>query len=143
MFLKKKPKIVVVDEYLYSYLQRETSAMNSVDIKKIESRVEATKLIYDRLHEYVDESVMGALMFAVYSFCVSRLLYSYNSKKVKEFVKNSKFMSEKMNTKFNYKAQSKNVGFARRIWYLFIHKQCFGPLRFVIKFIMKIRSKNK
>lgn len=139
--LKKNPKIAIVNEYLYSYLQRATSAMHSVDMKKIESRIEATKMVYVRLKDYVDEAVMGASMFAVYSFCISRLMASYKTKEVKEFVKNNEFLNNQMNTKFNYNAQKKNVGFAKKIWYFFIHKKWFGLTKLFVKLVMKSRNK--
>lgn len=139
---KKNPLIAVVNEHLYYYLQRPTSALHSINLKKIESRLEAIELLYNRLNESVDKSVMGALLFAEYSGCTSKLIANYSIKEVKKFINNNQFINSTMNTKFNYKMQLKNVGFIKKFWLFFIYKKWFGITKIFVKLVMNHR-KNK
>ena len=136
---KKKPKLSLVDEYLYYYLQRETSAMHKVSMEAIRNRVHTTELIEERTLGLVDPAIEGASKFCVYGFCIKHMIGQFSVKEMKTFA-NEKYVKS-MNSDQNYKNHKRNAGFGKRIYYHLIHKEKFWLCSFLIQLYRKVFGK--
>ncbi len=104
----KKPKIAVVDEYLYYYFQRSSSCVHIFDERAFYVRLQASERTLELFRPLLNYE-----LFCAYKFCQCRELLicvvknSAYKKLIKEY-KNIKWLCE-CNCKENYKQAQKNT----------------------------------
>ena len=120
--LKKKPKVCVVEDYLYNYVQRNTSAMHNLSIKKVNSHINACRILVELYKPLVENNVLNAYKFSVYKSLVSEVLILGSKKELKELVENEYFSS--LRNKNNYVAAKNSCATkkAKLVNFLVYHK---------------------
>lgn len=131
---EKKPKVSVVNEPLYCYVQRSSSIVHAYNEQKIKKRIEAYKLIVCKLENKVKSQELYAYKFYLYSSIVNELLKHGHRKKVKKLIKDDQLKD--FNTKQNYILAKKSTNsFKYKIAYFFIRKKMFWLYSILLKFI--------
>lgn len=135
---KKKPKISIVDEYLYYYYQREGSVVHTFNERKYNSKLEVIKQAVELLKDLVDDDTLCAYKFNSYYLLVTDFALHTNKNLFKEF-KKKKWIQE-YNCRKNYKcAQKKTKKFSTKFAHWLIYKRLFG----LFSFLFRIKTKGK
>jgi glycosyltransferase involved in cell wall biosynthesis len=129
----RNPKVSIVDKFLYSYLQRNTSVMHVFNEKKFQNRIKAYKLIIERLDKLVDVSDLGAYKYHIYASLINDVLKNARND-IFESLKKDKFIMS-LNTKENYKfAQQYVIGFKFKVAYFFLRYKMWWIYKLMLKF---------
>lgn len=130
--IKKDTKISIVNEYLYNYLQRTGSIMNSFNKNKIIQRYDAFKIILNKVKGKLSEDNINSYKFYNYASIVNELLKN-NQKELLNDLMNDEFFRN-LNSKDNYKQeQRKTTGFKRKFGYFLVHKKWFNLYSLLIR----------
>ena len=132
--IDKNIKIAVVNESLYKYLQRDSSAVHNFNSNKIEQRYIAFKNILNSVKNKVDEDVVKGFKFYNYASLVNEMLKNDQKKLLQQYLKDDFFVG--LNTKENYNIEKKNAyGLKRKIGYFLVYKKWF----FIYSLLVKIK----
>lgn len=130
----KKPKVSVVDEPLYNYVQRGTSIVHSFNEEKIKKRIEAYKIICEKLEGKVDEKALLAYKFHLSASIINELIKNNQMDKV-ENILTLDFM-QSLNSKENYMLAKKSTNSLKyKIAYWFIYKKKYKTYSLLLKII--------
>ena len=126
---KKSPKISIVDEFLYNYLQRNTSAAHKNVIERNKRTMKAYEQLYKRLEGEIPRDDLNSHKFHFYSGVVSEYLRGGLKKELKE-ITNLEFMKD-IGSKQNYKSamkSKKSFKYKVAYWFTFHKLYCLETL---------------
>lgn len=130
----RKPKVSIVNEPLYSYLQRNNSYVHSYNEQKIKQRINAYKTIIPKIENKVNTDNINAYKFHIYASIINELLKNGHRKQVKQIVEDEYLKN--FNTKQNYTLAKKfTISFKHKIAYFFIYKKMFWLYSVLLKLI--------
>jgi len=130
----RKPKVAIVNEALYGYLQRESSAMHAFNEEKLNEKIKAFKMVLEKIEDKVSKDQHNAYKFHVYSSLVNELVKNKQSDKVVKLVETD-FMKS-LYSKENYKLALKNAeGIRHKIAYFLIFHKMIKVYSLLLKFI--------
>ena len=130
--INAKTSIGVVNEQLYGYLQRSTSAVHTFSEKKMKQRFEVFKTILKKVENQIDNEFLKGFKFYNYASLVNEMLKNNQKTLLKEYMKDDFFKN--LNTKENYKKeQQKTKGFKRKLGYFLVHKKMFNTYAMLVK----------
>lgn len=126
-------KISIVNEQLYTYLQRGTSVIHTFSKEKMEQRYKAFKLILENVINKVDEKSISCFKFYNYASLANEMLKNGQIKLLKEYMSDPDFAS--LNSKEGYQEEQKNTkSLIRKFGYFLIHKRLFKLYSLLVKF---------
>jgi len=130
---KNNLSISVVDEQLYSYFFRKTSAMHRFSDEKFDKNLQGFKLILESVQGSVSEKKFKAYSFFAFANLVNLALKN-KRKDILIKLKDDDYLNS-LNTKENYLAEkSFTAGFKRKFGYFLIHKKLYGLYSILLKF---------
>lgn len=131
--IKSETKISVVNEQLYTYLQRGTSVIHTFSEAKMKQRYDAFKLILNNVKDKVDNKIIDNFKFYNFASLVNEMLKNKQFKLLKEYMKDRFFVS--LNSKSGYKSEQQNTkSLVRRFGYFLVHKKLFKLYSLLVKF---------
>lgn len=130
----KKPKVSIVDEPLYYYLQRSSSVVHAYDDKKIKNKILAYDIISKKIKTLVKEETLKAYQFHTYASVINELLKNSSINEISEILKLDNF--SKLNTLENYKLACKNTQSLKyKVAYWFIYHKYFKFYKLILRVI--------
>ena len=129
---QKNINVSVVNEDLYCYLQRQTSAIHNFDKNKITQRLKSFNEISLLVKDKVSAEVLAGFKFYNYASFVHEMLRNKQLKLLNEHMKDGQFRS--LNTKLGYKNEIKQIkGFKRKVGYFMVYKKWFKLYSILLK----------
>lgn len=130
----KNPKISVVDEPLYNYLQRQSSVVHTYNDKKIKNKILAYNIVSERIKNKVSNESFKAYQFHTYASIVNEVLKNADRKKLSEILKIDNF--DKLNNRENYKYALKSTNLIKyKVAYWFIYHKWFRLYSIIVKIL--------
>lgn len=131
---KRNPKISIVNDYLYRYVQRKTSAVHQFNETKINNRINAYKVICEKLCNLVSKEELQAYKFHIYASIINELLKNGQKKEIANITRNE-FLKD-LNTKDNYKFAMKSTRSRRfKLAYWLVRRKMFGVYSILLRLI--------
>lgn len=131
---QKNPKVLIVDDYLYKYVQRKTSAVHQFNEAKINNRINAYRIICEKVNNFVSKEELQAYKFHIYASIVNELLKNGQRKKIAYVIQNE-FMKD-LNIKDNYISAMKLTHVKQfKIAYWFARRKMFRTYALLLKLI--------
>ena len=129
---KSKLKISTINDYLYHYLQREGSIINSYNDAKISKRIVFTKRILELISGVLEEEIVERYKFFLYKAIVYDIIFASNRESCKNHLNSIKTLN--LNSKRSYKLfNSYTKDRKTKIMNFLVHHNMLKALRFVMK----------
>ncbi len=130
----KNPKVAVVNEPLYGYFQRATSAMHNFNEDKIKEKMKSFEMVLLKSKNKVSEDQHNAYKYHVYASLINELIRNQKPDLVEKII-NTEFMNS-LYSENNYKLALKNaIGFNHKIAYFMIKHQKYKLYSVLLKII--------
>ena len=120
--LLRKPRVSLVKEYLYYYLQRQNSVIHNFSEIKMLKLIKAYKAMVDFYSPLVNSNLLMGYKYHMYANMISDVLLYGEKKNLKKFLQNN--FIKTLNIKNNYVAAQKNCRDKKYklAYYLIYHK---------------------
>ena len=128
------PKVSIVDEYLYKYVQRKSSAVHQITEKKISDQFKSQAIVCERLKDKVKAEELKANKFHIYTKNVLDIA-KQRDKKLLDLVLKSEYVKN-FYSKENYLyAKRLTNSFKLRFAYFIAYHKWFLIYSLICKFL--------
>ena len=131
-FYKQNPKICIVDEPLYFYLQRQTSLVHNFSEEKFKRRIFMSEMLIRIIEGYVSDDELCGHKFHIYASFVNELLKNGQKKDLKKWLNND-FLQSLYSKKAYKLAKRRCPLFHYKVAYFFIYHKWYGLYSLILK----------